>query len=52
MKENTRQLSPSDQERVMQVVGLREADLPEILVHDFRANGYLPEALLNCTKRD
>ena len=27
------------------VVGL--AELPEILVHDFRKNGYLPEALLN-----
>jgi glutamyl-tRNA synthetase len=31
----------------MRVVGLREVDLPEILVHDFRKNGYLPEALLN-----
>ena len=31
----------------MHVVGLREADLPEILVHDFRKNGYLPEVLLN-----
>ncbi len=31
----------------MHVVGLREADLPEVLVHDFRKNGYLPEALLN-----
>ena len=29
------------------LIGLREADLPEILVHDFRAKGYLPEALLN-----
>ena len=24
-----------------------KSDLPEILVHDFRKNGYLPEALLN-----
>jgi glutamyl/glutaminyl-tRNA synthetase len=47
LKDSTRQLAPSDQERVMKIVGLREADLPEILVHDFRANGYLPEALLN-----
>jgi glutamyl/glutaminyl-tRNA synthetase len=47
LKESTRQLAPSDQEKVMRVIGLREADLPEILVHDFRANGYLPEALLN-----
>ena len=31
----------------MAVVGLRETDLPEILVHDFRKNGYLPEVLLN-----
>jgi glutamyl-tRNA synthetase len=31
----------------MHVVGLREADLPEVLVHDFRKNGYLPEVLLN-----
>ena len=31
----------------MQVIGLKESDLPEILVHDFRKNGYLPEALLN-----
>jgi glutamyl-tRNA synthetase len=47
LKDATRQLAPSDQEKVMKIVGLREADLPEILVHDFRANGYLPEALLN-----
>ena len=31
----------------MNVVGLKADDLPEILVHDFRKNGYLPEALLN-----
>jgi glutamyl-tRNA synthetase len=47
LKDATTQLAPSDQEKVMKVVGLREADLPEILVHDFRANGYFPEALLN-----
>jgi glutamyl-tRNA synthetase len=41
------QLDPGQQQKVMHVVGLREADLPEILVHDFRKNGYLPEALLN-----
>ena len=29
----------------MRVVGLREVDLPEIMVHDFRKNGYLPEVL-------
>jgi len=47
LKDSTKQLSPSDQAKVMAVIGLREADLPEILVHDFRAKGYLPEALLN-----
>jgi len=47
LKDSTRQLAPSDQEKMMAVIGLREAELPEILVHDFRANGYFPEALLN-----
>src|SRR5882762_5316709 len=47
LKDSTKQLAPSDQMKVMGVIGLREADLPEILVHDFRAKGYLPEALLN-----
>jgi glutamyl-tRNA synthetase len=28
-------------------VNLREADLPEVLIHDFKHNGYLPEILLN-----
>ena len=31
----------------MAVLGLDKSDLPEILVHDFRENGYLPEVLLN-----
>jgi glutamyl-tRNA synthetase len=31
----------------MPIIGLKPTDLPEILVHDFRRNGYLPEALLN-----
>src|SRR3569833_3127110 len=31
----------------MRVIGLRDTDLPEILVHDFRKNGYLPVAMLN-----
>jgi glutamyl/glutaminyl-tRNA synthetase len=47
LKVPTKQLSPTDQEKVMRVIGLREAELPEILVHDFRKKGYLPEALLN-----
>jgi glutamyl/glutaminyl-tRNA synthetase len=41
------QLSNSEQPSVMKVVGLREVDLPEIMVHDFRRNGYLPEVLNN-----
>ena len=41
------QLDPSEHERLMPVINLNSADLPEILVHDFRTNGYLPEALLN-----
>jgi glutamyl/glutaminyl-tRNA synthetase len=47
LEEEGRQLDPGEQQKVMHVVGLREADLPEILVHDFRKNGYLPEVLLN-----
>ena len=31
----------------MTVVGLSEGDLPEIMIHDFRRNGYTPEVLLN-----
>jgi len=42
-----KQLDLSEQPKVMKVVGLREADLPEIMVHDFRKNGYLPEVLNN-----
>jgi glutamyl-tRNA synthetase len=42
-----KQLSGQEQLPVMKVVGLKESDLPEILVHDFRKNGYLPEVLLN-----
>ena len=41
------QLDPSDHEKLMPLIGLKPSDLPEILVHDFRRNGYLPEALLN-----
>lgn len=41
------QLDPAEHEKLMPVIGLRNADLPEILVNDFRRNGYLPEALLN-----
>ena len=43
----TSQLDLSEQPRVMQAVGLKETDLPEIMVHDFRKNGYTPDVLLN-----
>ncbi|HEX4796253.1 MAG TPA: glutamate--tRNA ligase [Humisphaera sp.] len=42
-----KQLDLSEQPPVMRIVGLREVDLPEIMVHDFRKNGYLPEVLNN-----
>jgi len=41
------QLDPGEHEKLMPVIHLRSSDLPEILIHDFRKNGYLPEALLN-----
>jgi glutamyl/glutaminyl-tRNA synthetase len=47
IKTDTMQLDLSEQPRVMAVVGLSEADLPEIMIHDFRRNGYVPEVLLN-----
>jgi glutamyl-tRNA synthetase len=47
LADDQRQLDLSEQQKIMPVVGLQEADLPEILVHDFRRNGYLPEVLLN-----
>jgi glutamyl-tRNA synthetase len=47
LADDGKQLDPTEQELVMPIVGLRESDLPEILVHDFRANGYFPEVLLN-----
>jgi glutamyl/glutaminyl-tRNA synthetase len=42
-----KQLDIPEQSAVMRAVGMRPYELPEILVHDFRKNGYLPEALLN-----
>jgi glutamyl-tRNA synthetase len=45
--EDGRQLETGEQKQIMAVVGLRESDMPEVLVHDFRASGYLPEVLLN-----
>ncbi|MDB5327499.1 MAG: gltX2, partial [Phycisphaerales bacterium] len=43
----TQQLSLEEQPKVMNIVGLKESDLPEIMVHDFRKNGYVPEVLNN-----
>jgi glutamyl-tRNA synthetase len=42
-----KQLEPAEQQALMPVIGLRESDLPEIMVHDFRANGYFPETMNN-----
>jgi glutamyl/glutaminyl-tRNA synthetase len=47
LESDTRQLDGHDQSLVMGVIGLKNSDLPEVLVHDFRANGYFPEVLLN-----
>jgi glutamyl-tRNA synthetase len=47
LADDGKQLDIPEQASVMHVVGLRESDLPEVLVHDFRKNGYLPEVLLN-----
>ncbi|HEY8667017.1 MAG TPA: glutamate--tRNA ligase [Tepidisphaeraceae bacterium] len=47
LAEPTKQLDLSEQPRIMQSVGLKESDLPEIMIHDFRKNGYLPEVLNN-----
>lgn len=47
LDDTQKQLDLGEQKQVMAVIGLKETDLPEILVHDFRKNGYLPEALLN-----
>ncbi|MDB5297365.1 MAG: gltX, partial [Phycisphaerales bacterium] len=42
-----KQLDLPEQAAVMRVIGLQASELPEVLVHDFRKNGYLPESLLN-----
>ena len=47
LKNDKMQLDLSEQPRVMAVVGLKETELPEVFVHDFRRNGYLPDVLLN-----
>ena len=47
LNDSHKQLDIPEQRAVMDAIGLSDCDLPEILVHDFRKNGYLPEALLN-----
>ena len=47
LKDSKKQLDLSEQASVMHVIGLPQSELPEVLVHDFRKSGYLPEALLN-----
>ena len=44
---DTIQLDLTEQPKVMAAVGLKEVDLPEVMIHDFRKNGYAPELLLN-----
>ena len=41
------QLTLEEQQLVMPVVGVKESDLPEIMIHDFRRNGYTPAVLNN-----
>jgi glutamyl-tRNA synthetase len=47
LKDDKSQLDTPDHAALMPHIGLKKSDMPEILVHDFRANGYLPEVLLN-----
>jgi glutamyl/glutaminyl-tRNA synthetase len=47
LSDDGRQLEAAEHEKIMPIIGLKETDLPEILIHDFRANGYLPEVMLN-----
>jgi glutamyl/glutaminyl-tRNA synthetase len=47
LERKTLQLDLSEQPKVMGVIGLKDTDLPEIMVHDFRKAGYLPEVLNN-----
>lgn len=47
IKDSKTQLDLDQQQAVMQAIHLKESELPEILVNDFRRQGYLPEVLLN-----
>ncbi|MGF1634836.1 MAG: glutamate--tRNA ligase [Phycisphaerae bacterium] len=41
------QLDAAEHRSVMAAVGMDRTELPEILVHEFRSNGYLPQVLNN-----
>ena len=47
LENDTTQLTLEEQPKIMQVIGLKEYDLPEIMIHDFRKTGYTPEVLNN-----
>jgi glutamyl-tRNA synthetase len=47
LKDSKKQLDIPEHESIMSTIAMRASELPEILVHDFRKNGYLPEVLLN-----
>ncbi len=47
IEDDGQQLDPSEHALLMPLVGVRESDLPEILINDFRRNGYMPRVLLN-----
>ncbi|MGA2232916.1 MAG: glutamate--tRNA ligase [Tepidisphaeraceae bacterium] len=47
LEDEHRQLDLAEQVAVMKALNMSRGDLPEIFVHDFRENGYLPAVLLN-----
>jgi glutamyl-tRNA synthetase len=47
LNDKQKQLDLPEQAAVMHVIGLSADQLPEILVHDFRKKGYIPDAMLN-----
>ena len=47
LADDSRQLDFDEQAKVMKALNMSAADLPEVMIHDFRANGYLPQVLVN-----
>ncbi len=47
LQSKTAQLDPADHKKLLPHIGLKESDLPQISVDDFRRLGYLPETLNN-----